>query len=44
VVELVAAADAAASAFKDLIATAATKFQGQDVTVESAPFSGEIVK
>jgi hypothetical protein len=44
VVELVAAADAAASAFNDLVATAATKYQGQDVTVESAPFSGEIVK
>lgn len=44
VVELVAAADAAAAAFNDLVATATTKYQGQDVTVESAPLGGEIVK
>ncbi|MFO0818964.1 MAG: PPC domain-containing protein [Pirellulales bacterium] len=44
VVELVAAADAAAAAFNDLAVTATTKYQGQDVTVESAPFAGEIVK
>lgn len=44
VVELVAAADAAAGSFADLAATAATKFQGKDLTVESAALSGEIVK
>jgi len=44
VVDLVAAADAAAGAFADLTVTATTKFQGQDVTIDSAPLGGEIVK
>jgi len=44
VVELVAAADAAAGSFADLAVTAATKFQGKELTVDSAALSGEIVK
>ena len=44
VVELVAAADAAAGSFADLAVTATTKFQGKDVAVDSAAVSGEIVK
>ncbi|MFO0906549.1 MAG: PPC domain-containing protein [Pirellulales bacterium] len=44
VVELTAAPDAAAGAFADLTVTATTKFQGQDVAIDSAPLGGEIVK
>ncbi|MFM7842910.1 MAG: PPC domain-containing protein [Planctomycetota bacterium] len=43
-VELVAAADAPAGAINDVAVTATTKFQGQDITVESAPISAAVAK
>lgn len=43
-VDLTAAADAPAGKIEDLIAQGATKFQGQDVIVESAPISAEVKK
>ena len=43
-IELTAAADAPAGKIEDLVVTGSTKFQGQDITVESGPISAEVKK
>ncbi|MFM2095288.1 MAG: hypothetical protein RIS70_2412 [Planctomycetota bacterium] len=43
-VDLTAAADAPAGKIEDLAVVATTKFQGQDLTVDSAPIAAEVKK
>ena len=43
-VDLTAAADAPAGKIEDLAVVATTKFQGQDLTIDSAPIAAEVKK